>query len=275
MDIIETPKTEAILFTINEVARQVGVIPTTIRNWEKAGLFTAKRSANGYRIFSLSDIEHLKKIKCQSKDNRIGMNAIRMLTNTESMSAHDAAGSAVSKKLMSSKWREYRLSRGYRLEDVAKEIGISPSYLSKIENAQANVSYDVLQKLAKFYGENILYYVDDGKDDAGPVRLADSEVFGIGIAGLTINALITKRNHTLSAMLYTAKPGTGRPGSSHTGEEFLHVLSGEVDFDLGGKRYRLSAGDSLCFESSESHGWKSVGDEDAKILWVYTPITRL
>ena len=275
MDIRETPKSEAIFFTINEVARQVGVIPTTIRNWEKAGLFTAKRSANGYRIFSLSDIEHLKKIKCQSKDNRIGINAIRMLTNTESMSAHDAEGSAVSKKLMSSKWREYRLSRGYRLEDVAREIGISPSYLSKIENAQANVSYDVLQKLAKFYGENILYYVDDSQNDDGLVRLAETEPFGIGIAGLKINSLITKRHHTLSAMYYTAKPGTGRPESSHTGEEFVHMISGEIEFRLGEQTYHLCAGDSFCFESSEKHGWKCVGLEDACILWVYTPITRL
>ncbi len=40
-----------VFFSITEVARQIGVVPATIRNWEKQGLFTARRSDNGYRIY--------------------------------------------------------------------------------------------------------------------------------------------------------------------------------------------------------------------------------
>ncbi|WP_134531497.1 MerR family transcriptional regulator [Budvicia aquatica] len=50
-------------FNIAETARMVGVTTTTIRNWEKHNLFLSKRASNGYRIFSLHDIDILKKNK--------------------------------------------------------------------------------------------------------------------------------------------------------------------------------------------------------------------
>jgi len=156
---------DELYFTINQVAKEIGVVPATIRNWEKQRLFTAKRTKNGYRIYSMGDIEKLRNFKQYSKDERMGINAIRMLYGTEEESGlpqKETRGAVeVSKKLLSQKWRECRLSRGYLLEEVAQAIGISAFYLSKIENVQANVSYDILQKRAEFYGENILYYVEN------------------------------------------------------------------------------------------------------------------
>ena len=55
-----------VLFNINQVAKMLGVVPATIRNWEKNGLFVAKRKSNNYRVFDFDDIELLKKIKVYS-----------------------------------------------------------------------------------------------------------------------------------------------------------------------------------------------------------------
>ena len=49
-----------ITFTVNQVAKMLGVVPATIRNWEKNGLIQVKRSASNYRIFTWKDIETLK-----------------------------------------------------------------------------------------------------------------------------------------------------------------------------------------------------------------------
>ena len=59
-------------FSINQVAKMIGVVPATIRNWEKYGLIEAKRSSNNYRRFSLDDINTLKKIKEYSIDKKNG-----------------------------------------------------------------------------------------------------------------------------------------------------------------------------------------------------------
>lgn len=274
---------DELYLTINEVARQIGVVPATIRNWEKQGLFVAKRTEKSYRIYNINDIEQLRNIKKYSKDKSMGINAIKMLyaarhdddlVPQESLEAGEEV--LVSKKFLGRKWKEYRLNRGYLLEDVARVIGISASYLSKIENVQANVSYDVLQKLARFYGENILYYISDAEEEKNLVKKNNGEKFSIGIEGITIESVISRRSNTLSAMIYTVEPGCGRSQEdSHNGEEFLHVLSGRIRMRLDGQDYFLQTGDSLSFNSRTPHSWVNHGKREARLIWVYTSLVRL
>ncbi len=265
-------------FTINQVAKQIGVVPATIRNWEKQGLFVAKRTESGYRIYTMGDIERLRGIKKYSKDENMGINAIRMLYSAQvdgALPHQQEEEVQVSKKLLSQKWKNYRTERGYLLEDVAKAVGISASYLSKIENTQANVSYDVLQKLAEFYGENILYYVQDTEEDRHLVRKNEGEVFSIGIEGMTVESVVALKKHTLSSMIYTVEPGSGRMSlSTHSGEEFVHLLSGRIKIQLGEQEHILKAGDSVSFRSTEPHSWYNCGKSTARILWVYTPLVQ-
>lgn len=270
---------DELYLTINEVAKQIGVVPATIRNWERQGLFTAKRSSSGYRIYNVNDIERLRTIKQRSKDENMGINAIRILYGGSTKGLYnDSANSEnvlVSKKLLGQKWKEYRIGKGYNLEDVAKAVGISTSYLSKIENAQANVSYEVLDKLADFYGENIMYYVSDAEEENHLVRKDCGEDFSIGIEGMSIESLIAQKKHTLSAMIYSVKPGIGRlTPSDHSGEEFIHILTGRIKMTLGDTDYSLQVGDSLSFGSHIEHSWYNDGKKPAKIMWVYTPLVH-
>lgn len=270
-----------LFFSIRDAAKQVGVVPATIRNWEKAGLIHIRKSNNGYRIFDVHDIATLKRIKTYSKEENIGINGIKMLCNQDTTktavpSDTKQNNNNVSKELLSSKWKEYRLERGYNLEDVAKTVGISASYLSKIENGQANVSYSVLERLAQFYGENILYYLADSQDMHHVVRKGSAKPFEIGVEGLEVESLIAQQDNTLSALMYTAEPGSSHSNpTGHTGEEFVYIFSGKVEFSLNGTKYMLSAGDSICFRSNESHSWENKGNRPARFLWVYTPLTKL
>jgi MerR family copper efflux transcriptional regulator len=45
---------------VKDAAEQLGVSPSTLRNWERAGKITAYRNLiNGYRLFRRSDLERL------------------------------------------------------------------------------------------------------------------------------------------------------------------------------------------------------------------------
>lgn len=60
--------------------------------------------------------------------------------------------------------------------------------------------------------------------------------------------------------------------SSHEGEEFIYVLSGEIEVSYGQERYRLSEGDSIYYDSVVPHDVHGVGNGSARILAVvYTP----
>jgi excisionase family DNA binding protein len=48
--------------TVMEAARILGVNPETLRRWDRAGKLKAKRNPmNNYRLYSVKDIESLKK----------------------------------------------------------------------------------------------------------------------------------------------------------------------------------------------------------------------
>ena len=45
--------------TVGDAARIIGVVPATIRLWERQGKLPAQRTASGIRLFSQADVEHL------------------------------------------------------------------------------------------------------------------------------------------------------------------------------------------------------------------------
>jgi len=100
-------------------------------------------------------------------------------------------------------------------------------------------------------------------------------VFSIGIEGMSIESVVALKRHTLSSMIYTVDPVSGRDSAStHSGEEFVHVLSGNIKVSLNAQEYLLKEGDSLSFRSTESHFWLNNGEEVARILWIYTPLVQ-
>jgi len=61
-------------------------------------------------------------------------------------------------------------------------------------------------------------------------------------------------------------------GYQHEGEEFVYVLSGQVEISVGDHVNRLGPTESLHFNSAIQHHMRNVGDDDAELLVViYNP----
>lgn len=270
---------DEITFSINEVAKILGVVPTTIRNWEKSGLFTAKRKSNNYRIYTFDDIETLKRIKKYSIDDSLPLKSIKQLMSSDQpspyriLSDENHQDSKYSKKLLSNRWKEAREGRQLTLEEVGKAIDISASYLSKIENGQANVSYEILERLALFYGESLLYFFDREVTEEHVVKKGQGEIVTIGLPGVEMESLVAVNDHTLYPMIFNIEPGCGSSEThKHHGEEFIHVLEGVIDVTLNySDEHHLKAGDSMYFKSSDYHSWINPSKKPARLLWVHSP----
>ncbi|SCZ79997.1 helix-turn-helix domain-containing protein [Acidaminobacter hydrogenoformans] len=272
-----------LFFSINEVAKLLGVVPATVRNWEKQGFFIAKRSSNTYRIYSLEDIETLKKIKQYSIDDKMGSKAIKSLLMTQStlppliggIDIYDAA-TPPSRKLIGSKWKLYRDKLALTLEEVAKQVGISTSYLSKIENGQANISYEILERLAAFYGESVLHFFEPEEENRNLVEKGTGEPVQSGIPGVTLESLISQKEYVLFPMMFYVEPGAGAPEThQHHGEEFIYVVCGNFRVTLNHTDvYEMYTGDSMYFKSTEFHSWMNPGKKTAQVLWVHSPVER-
>lgn len=63
-------------------------------------------------------------------------------------------------------WRAIRGAQGYGLREVAREVGIDPAHLSRIERGLATPSLDVLKRLAHVLGMKQVVISTNGKPDA-------------------------------------------------------------------------------------------------------------
>ncbi|MDR7047952.1 quercetin dioxygenase-like cupin family protein [Duganella sp. 3397] len=55
------------------------------------------------------------------------------------------------------------------------------------------------------------------------------------------------------------RPGASFPKHSHPGVEIAYVLSGEIEYEMGGKIIRLRAGQSLYIPAGAVHSAKNIG----------------
>ncbi|HBV66908.1 MAG TPA: hypothetical protein DEF04_01060, partial [Clostridiales bacterium] len=219
-----------IVFNISDVAKIVGVVPATIRNWENAGLIVLKRNESNYRVFDFNDIEILKKIKEYSSQKNMNISMIKNLLSKD-ITAFFPEREKYYKEFYHAMLKSYREDGGYTLEEVSKAVGISPSYLSRIENGKAGITFEVLSKLAGFYGESTLRFFDaSGYEDRELVRRGEGKELETGLDGVNIQSLIDSRENTFEAVRFVVKPGCGdfKAHSHHSGEEFIYVLSGEL-----------------------------------------------
>ena len=270
-----------ITFTINQVAKMLGVVSATIRNWEKNGLITVRRSASNYRVFTLDDIETLKKIKEYSIDKHMGIHAIKMLlpkAGGEDVEAYVEQQKEIfySKKLMSEKWREIRKQQGYTLEEVSKAVGVSVAHLSNLENG-GNISLDLINKLAHFYRESPLYFMTPTAQENHLVRKGCGEPIQLkNDPGLEMVSLIAMREHTMYPVLCTVEPGCGNLNPhTHNGEEIVYVISGVVEYRLNDDPpYILHPGDTFYYRGSDLHSWQNVSTKPAKLLWIHSSISK-
>jgi quercetin dioxygenase-like cupin family protein len=69
-----------------------------------------------------------------------------------------------------------------------------------------------------------------------------------------------------------AQKSHGGVGFQHEGEEFVHVLKGQVEVQVGENVNKLKKGDSLHFNSGIKHDLRNTGKTDAElIVVVYAP----
>lgn len=275
-EILDTTDQKQIFFNINQVAKAIGVVPATIRNWEKAGLFVAKRRKNNnYRIFDFDDIEVLKKIKSYSIDENMNSNLIKKLL-AQDLTTSKPQNPKSPEAVYYTKLKECREKKTYTLDEVSEITGISSSYLSKIESGNSNVSLDVLQKLASFYGESILSFFKTEQTEGDEVTRNNQGIpWDSNLDGVYVTSLAHLQNTTMIPTLFTVDPGCGDfvAHTHNSGQEFIYILSGKIKVILDeSDTHILKKNDSIHFSSTRMHEWHNFGKVTAQFLWIHSSL---
>lgn len=185
---------------------------------------------------------------------------------TENMEAH-----------VGEKVKAVREQRGLSLKDISQRTDLDVSLLEKIEKGKVNPPLGTVIKLAKaldmkmgylISGEENRPYTIVRKDDRKVISRYDSKkgkYYGYQYESLAPH----KKDRRMEPFLVTLEPSkTKEERSSHDGQEFIFVLSGEMEVWLEKDVHILGQGDSIYYDSSIPHLVKCHGEEPARILAV-------
>jgi quercetin dioxygenase-like cupin family protein len=58
---------------------------------------------------------------------------------------------------------------------------------------------------------------------------------------------------------------------THKGDEFVFILKGELEVEIGKKKYILREGDAIYLDSVIPTAWKNVGEVSVEAIWLFSP----
>ncbi|NYT11266.1 MAG: cupin domain-containing protein [Methanomassiliicoccales archaeon] len=168
--------------------------------------------------------------------------------------------------------RTYRERLGLDVEELAKNSGVDTVLIESIEKGDVYPAINVLVKIARALGQRLGTFMDDQfVNDPLIVAHGDrqeetSSVIG-GVEGHYHYYPLGKgkTDRHMEPFFIKIDPCDGKTLSSHEGEEFIIVVSGEVELIYGKATYDLKAGDSMYYNSLVPHYLGAKGDSRAEI----------
>lgn len=167
--------------------------------------------------------------------------------------------------------RSMREQRGLSLRVLAERSGLSINAISLIERGENSPTVSSLHHLADGLDVNITdFFQEEVKSSLVLVRQNQrlrSQRYGVLVESLGLGL----SNQQMEPFRMVIQPDSGnlRDAVSHSGEEFIYCLDGEIEYTIGEHLVQLKRGDSLLFDATQSHGYRNRTSKQAVILMVF------
>jgi len=201
---------------------------------------------------------------------------------------------------LGSRLKEIRLKSGLSLREIARQLDVSPSFISQIENGKSQPSVATLYSFAKLLSVPVdVLFQSSGdvhiepnkqleievnrKNLSHPTDACDSSKARISSinpnnrslitmdSGVTWERLAATSEESVNFMEIVYEPGaeTNKSGEMifHEGFEYGYALEGELEVTIGDLVLQLSAGHSLGFDSSIPHRFRNIGPNKFRGIW--------
>ena len=187
------------------------------------------------------------------------------------------------KNKLGTKIIQLRESRKLSQQDLSDRTELSIDLVKQLESGELVPSLSPLIKIARALGVRLGTFLDD-EDNIGPVvsRAGDrakvvrfSDKAAPSHSDLDFHTLASdKTGRHMEPFLIDIYPSSAKEIhlSAHEGEEFIFVLTGDVEISYGKEKFSLNEGDSIYYDSIVPHNVHCLKDAPAKILAVvYAP----
>ena len=207
------------------------------------------------------------------------------------MARRKMEGTAPDHAAIGDRLREVRQSRGLSLRGLAEKLGVSPSFISQVENGRARPSVSTLYAIVNELGISLdeLLFTDARSLGAtggpptvtpglpgfplptDPVQRSERRSSIRLASGVVWERLTTESIPNVDFFHVTYEVGGASSPEHefqrHAGQEWGYVISGSLGVRIGFDDHLLRAGDAITFHASTPHRLFNAGDEPVHSIW--------
>ncbi len=161
--------------------------------------------------------------------------------------------------------RAERQKLGLTLEDLSKEVGISPITLHRIETGKTSPSVFVLSKIATRLNKPVASFIEDLPQSVTLIKSVDQKTVssnGFKTQIVAPRKMIKGNVEVAFGELTRIDPHT------NSGIEWAYVLEGKCEQRIGDKTYITEKGDSICYDARNEHSVTAIGGK-VKFLSIF------
>jgi electron transfer flavoprotein alpha subunit/transcriptional regulator with XRE-family HTH domain len=162
-----------------------------------------------------------------------------------------------------------REAHDWSVEDLAEATGQTPEFIDQVERNEFSPSVSFLLRLAKATSVDPSTFLR--KEEQDIIRGQRSKAFTKRTRNYSYQTLTpgAESDHLRAFMVNIESRQTHKPVEyKQEGEEFIFVMEGELEVNLGGKIHHLKTGESIHVNSDIPHKLKSLSNEDTRCLVV-------
>jgi transcriptional regulator with XRE-family HTH domain len=172
-------------------------------------------------------------------------------------------------RLVGGRLREARQGRGLTLDDVARQAGLTKSFVSAVERGETSPSIGSLYRLCEVLGVAVaaLFETAPGPE-TNVVRRTDVRGVSFGGDGVE-NYVLSPRAERRAQVIETHVAPGGSPGPepwSHSGDLIIAtVLEGSLEFRFESHTAVLQAGDTISYSPADPHSWGNPSEDSPAV----------
>jgi len=231
-------------YTVKQVAAMSGVSERTLRFYDATGLLKpAYRAANGYRFYEEPQLLILQQILFY-RELGLELRQIRQLLGRADFQRLDAL-------------RSHREALEERLARTRRLLETIDHTIDHLEGRKA---------------------MKDEQIFAGFTVAAGDDRFGenVQLGGERNDCKVAAADTGGAMCVFEFRGRGGWPNHSHhEQDEWLYVVDGELECQVGDRRMRLRRGESLFVPRTVAHAWAARGGAPATVIEMYQPAGRL
>jgi transcriptional regulator with XRE-family HTH domain len=173
------------------------------------------------------------------------------------------------------KIKAIRRSKELTIDGLAKETGLSKSFLCNIENGNTSPSLASLEKIAATLRMPLTFFflTDDIVPRVVKPDQRSRTIFGSD--GRTVEFVSARPGGEIEMFILdipVRQPGQADAAChTHKGEECHLVLAGNLEAYYGNERFAVETGDSFHWDGTVPHKVENIGDKPARLVVSLTP----